>query len=47
MLSTKVVLLNTNYITQTKEHVGGAWGAALEMIECVVGKVLVMDVHSV
>ena len=47
MLSTVIVLLNTSCITQTKEHVGGAWGAALEMIERVVGGVPVMDAHSV
>ena len=47
MLSTVIVLLNTSCITQTKERVGGALGAALEMIEHVLGKVLVMDVHSV
>ena len=42
-----IIVLNTSCIKQTKEHVGAAWGAALEMIERVVGEVLVIDVHSV
>ena len=42
-----IELLNTSCMKQTKELVGGAGGAALEMTERVVGEVLMMDVHSV